>query len=269
MRPSCAHTAAGQSSDKAAKLTGILLIHSAWHGPWCWGDFAKRLAQRGHDIRAVELRRHDRSPGRIWYRVRDYVEDLRHAAAEFASPPGFGGHSLGGLLAQKYLERHPGAGLVLMASIAPGGTIGAVARLAVRRPMLFLKTNLFLRLRPFITTRSQVLELFFTPDTPEEGVDRCFVQLQDESYLAFIDTMLVRPRPHRVKGPVLVLGAERDAIFTVREVQATARAYQQEPIIFPGMGHDMMRDSGWQKVVDCVDTWIREHQDAGQVRCEA
>jgi hypothetical protein len=53
------------------------------------------------------------------------------------------------------------------------------------------------------------------------------------------------------------------------EVQATARAYQQEPIIFAGMGHDMMLDSGWQKVVDCVDGWVRERQDAGQVRSEA
>jgi pimeloyl-ACP methyl ester carboxylesterase len=175
----------------------------------------------------------------------------------------------GGLVAQKYLERHPAAGLVLMASIAPGGAIGAVARLAVRHPMPFLRTNLLLRLRPFIATRSLVRALPFTPDTAEQVVDRCFVQLQDESYLAFIDTMLVLPRPHRVKSHVLVLGAERHAIFTVRELQATARAYQQEPIIFPGMGHDMMLDSGWQKVVDCVDAWVRGRQDADQVRSEA
>lgn len=250
-------------------MTGILLIHGAWHGSWCWGHFAKRLAQRGHDVRAVELRGHDRPPGRIWHRVRDYVEDVGHAVAELPSPPVLVGHSLGGRVAQKYLERHPAAGLVLMASIAPGGTLGAVARLAVRHPMPFLKTNLLLRLRPFTATRSLVRDLFFTPDTPQEIVDRCFVQLQDESYLAFIDTMLVLPRPHRVRSPVLVLGAERDAIFTVREVQATARAYQQEPVIFPGMGHDVMLDGGWQKVADCVDAWVRERQDVGQVRSQA
>lgn len=87
------------------------------------------------------------------------------------------------------------------------------------------------------------------------------MQFQHESYLAFIDIILVLPGPHRLKIPVLVLGAERKAIFT-------ARAYREEPIIFPGMGRDMMLDSAWQKLVDC-DAWVRERQDAGQMRSEA
>jgi hypothetical protein len=171
-------------------------------------------------------------------------------------------------VAQKYLERRPAAGHLLMASIAPGGTIGAVARLAVHHPMPFLKTSLPLLLGPFIATRSLARDLFFSPGTPEEVVDRCFVQFQHEPYLAFIDIILVLPGPHRLKIPVLVLGAEREAIFTVRALQATVRAYQQEPIILPGMGRDMMLDSAWQKLVDC-DAWVRERQNAGQVRSEA
>ncbi len=103
-----------------------------------------------------------------------------------------------------------------------------------------------------------VRELFFKPDTPQEIVDHCFACLQDESYLAFIDTMVVLPRPHRVQVPMLVLGAERDSIFTVVEVRSTARAYQTEAEIFPGMGHDMMLDTDWQKVADRIGAWIRD-----------
>jgi pimeloyl-ACP methyl ester carboxylesterase len=86
----------------------------------------------------------------------------------------------------------------------------------------------------------------------------CFSRLQDESYLAFIDTMVVLPRPHRVLAPILVLGAEQDGFFTVDEVRRTARAYRTEAEIFPGMGHDMMLDAEWRKVSDRIDAWLRQ-----------
>ena len=239
-------------------MAGILLVHGAWHGPWCWNDFVDHLAGHGHDVRAVQLRGHDQPPGRIWHRVHHYVEDVRRIAEGFSEPPFLIGHSLGGLVVQKYLETGDAPGAVLMASIPPHGTVSAVARLAVRHPMAFLKANLLMRLRPFVVTSRLARALFFTPDTPQGIVDHCFGHLQDESYLAFIDTMVVLARPHRVRVPVLVLGAERDSIFTAAEVRSTARAYRTEAEIFPGMGHDMMLDTDWRKVADRIDAWIRE-----------
>jgi pimeloyl-ACP methyl ester carboxylesterase len=208
-------------------------------------------------VQAVLLRGHDRPLGRIWYRVHHYVEDLGRAVADFAASPVLVGHSLGGLVVQKYLERYPAAAAVLMASIPTGGTIAAVARLLWRYPLPWLRTNLLLRLQPFVTSRRMIRELFFTPDTPQTIVDACFERLQDESYLAFIDSMVVLPRPRRVRGPMLVLGAEKDAFFTVHEVRRTAWAYGTEDEVFAGMGHDMMLDRDWRKVVDRIDAWIR------------
>ncbi len=239
-------------------MAGILLVHGAWHGPWCWNDFVDHLAGHGHDVRAVQLRGHDQPPGRIWHRAHHYVEDVRRIAEGFSEPPFLIGHSLGGLVVQKYLETGDAPGAVLMASIPPHGTVSAVARLAVRHPMAFLKANLLMRLRPFVVTSRLARALFFSPDTPQGIVDHCFGHLQDESYLAFIDTMVVLARPHRVRVPVLVLGAERDSIFTAAEVRSTARAYRTEAEIFPGMGHDMMLDTDWPKVADRIGWWIRE-----------
>jgi alpha-beta hydrolase superfamily lysophospholipase len=249
-------------------MTGILLVHGAWHGPWCWRDFAEHLTGRGHDVRAAQLRGHDQAPDRIWHRVCHYVEDVQHSVAEFPAPPVLVGHSMGGLVVQKYLERNSAPAAVLMAPSPPTGTIGAVARLAVRHPIELLKTNLLLRLKPFVRTSKLVRELFFTSTTPQEVVDACFECLQDESYLAFIDTMVVLPRPRRIQVPVLVLGAERDTIFTVEEVRRTARAYRTEAEILPGLGHDMMLDEGWERVADRIDVWVREttppmHRDHG------
>jgi pimeloyl-ACP methyl ester carboxylesterase len=76
-------------------MSDILLVHGAWHGPWCWDDFVRHLTERKHQVRTVRFRGHD-TPGRIWYRVRHYVDDVRDAVSEFADPPVLIGHSLGG-----------------------------------------------------------------------------------------------------------------------------------------------------------------------------
>jgi alpha-beta hydrolase superfamily lysophospholipase len=88
-------------------MTGILLVHGAWHGPWCWDRLAERLAGHGHQVQAVQLRGHDRPRGRIWHRVHHYVQDVGESAARFVEPPVLVGHSLGGLIVQKYLEHGP------------------------------------------------------------------------------------------------------------------------------------------------------------------
>ena len=239
-------------------MAGILLVHGAWHGPWCWDRFAERLTGHGHQVQAVRLRGHDQPPGRIWYRVRGYVEDVRQAAATFDDPPVLVGHSMGGLVVQKYLERGAASAAVLMASIPPGGMVAAFGRIAVRHPIILAKANLFLSLRPFVGSSALVREWFFTPDTPGEVVDHCMARLQDESYPAVLDTLVLLPRPRRVRVPVLVMGAEKDAFFTERELRRTAAAYRTRAEIVAGIGHDMMLDLGWRQVADRIDTWIKE-----------
>jgi pimeloyl-ACP methyl ester carboxylesterase len=53
-----------------------------------------------------------------------------------------------------------------------------------------------------------------------------------------------------------VLGAELDGFFTPREVAATARAYRTEPVMFAGMGHNMMLERGWEAVAAHIDQWL-------------
>jgi pimeloyl-ACP methyl ester carboxylesterase len=166
------------------------------------------------------------------------------------------GHSLGGLIVQRYLEHGPARGAILLAPLPRRGTAAVVARLAVRHPAAMLATNLSLRLRPFVATPALVRELFFTPDTPQELVDDTFGRLQDESWPAFLDTLVVWPRPRRVQVPILVTGAEHDGFFTVDELRRSAAAYRTEAEIVAGMGHDLMLDQGWQQVADRIHTWI-------------
>jgi pimeloyl-ACP methyl ester carboxylesterase len=244
-------------------MTGILLIHGAWHGPWYWRDFARRLGESGHDVRTVRLRGHDQRRGRIWSRIRDYLADVEEAAAQFPEPPVLVGHSTGGFLAQKHLERRQARGAVLLASIPAGGAIRPAARLAARHPLVMLRASLTLSLKPLVGTPALAREVLFTADTPRPVVEGCVAQLQDESYLAFLDMLaFALPRPRRVHAPVLVLGAERDGVISVADVHRTARAYGTQAEIFRGMGHNMALEAGWERVVDRIDAWVREALDA-------
>lgn len=156
------------------------------------------------------------------------------------------------------LERFAASAAVLMASVPAGGTFRPVCRVAARHPVLLLKMNLLLSLRPLISTAELAREWFFTPDTPQAIVDRCLARLQDESYPAFLETIIRPPHQHRVRAPVLVLGAGRDGFFTVGDIRRTAHAYGTEPEIFPTIGHDMMLDEAWPLLADRIDGWIRE-----------
>lgn len=238
-------------------MTRIVLVHGAWHGAWCWNEFASFLSDRGHEVRAMQLRGHDRQESRIWHRVSDYVEDIRQAVATCSALPVLVGHSMGGLAVQKYIERYPALGAVWMTPFPIHGTLSAVARLLRRHPIALLKATLLLRLQPFIRTREIVRDLFFSSDTPQATVDTCFTRLVDESYLAFLDTMFVLPRPRRIHVPILMLGAGRDGFFTAGETLRTGRAYGTETELFTSMGHDLMLDHGWRDVAGRIDNWIR------------
>jgi alpha-beta hydrolase superfamily lysophospholipase len=55
--------------------------------------------------------------------------------------------------------------------------------------------------------------------------------------------------------PLLVIGAEKDRIFTVSEQRKTARAYHSEAILYP-QAHDMMLEPGWGAVADEILEWL-------------
>src|SRR5689334_6986368 len=100
-------------------MAAIVLVHGAWHGNWCWRDFAARLTDAGHEVSCATLRGHNGSTGRLSHRIRDYVADLRVEVARTQADPILLGHSMGGLVVQKYLERNRAPAAVLMASVPP------------------------------------------------------------------------------------------------------------------------------------------------------
>ena len=245
--------------------TPLLFVHGAWHAAWCWDvHFLDYFAQHGFTAHAVSLRGHGNSEGRNnlrWIRIADYVEDVARTARQLPSPPAVIGHSMGGLVVQKYLEDALAPAAVLLASVPPAGVLATTLRIAKRHPVAFAKVNLTFSLYPLVATSQLAREAFFSEGLAEEQAQAYAKRLQDESYLGFLDMLVFNlPKPGRVKAPVLVLGGARDNIFSPGEVEATARAYKTQSEIFADMAHDMMLEPGWQTVAERILIWLNERE---------
>ena len=239
----------------------VLFVHGMWHGAWCWEDhFLPYFADHGYMAAAVSLRGHGKSEGRKglrWSTIRNYAEDVARVAAGMARPPILVGHSMGGFVVQKVLETHPAPAAVLLASVPPGGILGPTLRVARKHPFLFAKVNLTLSLYPIVHTPALFKAFMLPPDFPEARLLKLFPLVQDESYRAYLDMIVFNlPRPKKVSTPLLVIGGEKDAAISVKEVHATAKAYNTQAEIIPGMTHDQMLDPQWEKVASRIVTWL-------------
>ena len=170
------------------------------------------------------------------------------------------GHSMGGFTLQNYLGQGlPAAGGVLLASAPTDGVWRVSLNLLREMPLQFLKVNLQLRLYPVIETPEMARVHFFSADMPADEVRQYHSQLHDESFRAFLDMLfLALPKPKKVKVPMLVLGGENDTIFSVKNVQDTAKAYNTEAVIISDMAHDMMLEPKWQEAADHIATWVKQ-----------
>ena len=243
--------------------TPLLFVHGMWHSAWCWDEhFLPYFAAQGFLAHALSFRNHGQSAqtGSIrWRRGAEYVADVAQVVRQIRPAPVLVGHSLGGYVVQKYLERRAAPAAVLMASVPPAGAARAAIRTGRRAPLALLRANLELHMGPVVGTPRLAREALFSPDLPPARLRTYFARLQDEAYLAYLDIMLLNlPRPTRIRPlPMLVVGGTNDALFTPAEFQATARTYGAELELFPGIAHSMMLELRWQAVADRILAWLQ------------
>jgi pimeloyl-ACP methyl ester carboxylesterase len=245
----------------AVHVAPIIFIHGMWHAAWCWEEyFLPYFTQHGYACYALSLRGHGNSEGHEnlrWSSLDDYVSDLSQVSSQFETPPILIGHSMGGMVVQKYLVSHEVTASVLLASVPPTGVMMSIIRTLFRHPLSVIKSGLTLSMKPIVNTPNLAKEAFFSRNMDDEKIMGYFSKLQDESFRAFLDILVFnQPRLKKLESPLLVLGAENDRIITPKEVAKTAEAYGVEAEIFSDMSHDMMLDSRWQDVADRILNWL-------------
>lgn len=240
----------------------LLFVHGGCHSAWYWDEgFLDYFADRGFRAVALSLRGHGgSSSGKSLHRcsMADFVDDVGTVADTMDASVVLVGHSVGGFIVQRYLENRQSTAAVLMASLPPSGARGVSVRVIRRHPLVALRSNL--SLRPEVVFKPPLTrESLFSRNTPQEIVDACAERVESESLRAmWFDSMFRLPNPLAVTTPMLVLGGADDGTITNDDVRATARAYQTEAELFPGMGHNMMLEPGWPAVAGRIESWLGE-----------
>jgi pimeloyl-ACP methyl ester carboxylesterase len=255
--------------ETTPKSPPLLFVHGSFSDARVWDEyFLPFFARNGFEAHAFSLRGHGRSEGHerlhTW-RLADFVADLAKATTTMPQPPVLIGHSMGGMVIQKYLETAPKvAGMVLMGSVPPQGLLPANLHMAMRHPFLFQQMVLFSLLGPNYGSIEMMRRLLFSADMPTAKLYEFFDYVQAESQVVSLDMMGLNPlrlKPERLQMPILVLGAQHDIFISPALVRETARFYQAECHVFPSMAHAMMLESNWRDVADYLLGWIERAVD--------
>ncbi len=239
----------------------LLFVHGSCHAAWCYEEnFLPYFADKGFGSYAVSLRGHGKSDGHEklnWTSIADYVEDVLQAASKLSKKPVVIGHSIGGLVVQKYLENHLAAAGILLAPSPAGGMLSSGLRLYFQNPLLFTKVFLTQDIQTIYGTPELVKKNLFSVDADDEKIAEYTKRFGKESFRAAMEMIYKLPNPKRVATPILVLGGENDIIVPPPEIEKTARAYNADYKIFPDTAHDLMLENNWQTVADFMIDWLQ------------
>ena len=97
----------------------ILFCHGTGSGSWIWSNFCKYFSSKGWDSYAINYRGHylsDQLKNLGDCHFMDYVDDVEAVVDYLKRAPYLFGHSLGGIVVQKYAERKNPAKLFLIDS---------------------------------------------------------------------------------------------------------------------------------------------------------
>ena len=194
-----------------------------------------------------------------WNRIRGYVDDVVSVVETLGAPPVVIGHSMGGLVTQHVMKRAGDklAGAGLLATVPWNGVWPATLKVALRHPLIFAEANLRWTLYPIVRTAERARELFLEAGVSDADAQAFAAKLGDESYLGYLDMLGLGLAWRFEPGvPVMVIGAEKDFLFSPASQRATARVYGGVCHIIDGAPHDLMLASQWQQAADLFIDWI-------------
>jgi pimeloyl-ACP methyl ester carboxylesterase len=251
---------AAQGPSRPVKL---LFIHGICTSAWLWRPlFLPYFAGLGYESYALSLRGHGQSEGREDIRkftLADFADDIGWALNEIGGPTVVVGFSLGGGVAQHYIQRGgKPAGVVLLNSAPPHGLIRAAAALMATNPKLSAEMRKVLE-QGLAAANLNIIEdgLFSNPPPPE--LRRVFAahicDIAETASRQLIGWLPFAPLPWSVPK-LLVIGGERDEFIPATDVRLTAIYYGARAVILPKGAHAIMLDANWLEAADPIAEWL-------------
>lgn len=235
----------------------LVFIHGMFQGSWVYEEhFLEYFVEKGFECHLLNLRGHNGSTHKGAFRfvtIKNYIEDLTSVIDSLPEKPILIGHSMGGFIIQKYLEKNEIPLNFLIATVPPKGVIRPTLKVMVNAPFRFLLANLTLNLQPIVNSKKLMKKLFYQDSTSEELFERFYNKHQNESYLAYLQMLMFSwVKTKKIKSNLEILGFENDYSISANSVRKTAKKYGVEPKIFPDRGHCPMIEPGWEEVADYI-----------------
>lgn len=259
----------------------ILLVHGAFTGGWVFEKLRAELNRRGWKTHAPDLPFHGsehtgQPPHPDLHRqgVEDYrlflEAEIARLMRDGGRPPVLVGHSLGGLLTQQLAARNLARAAVLLAPVAPWGTLphsmtelgGAIG--------LLLKTG---NLRSKGIPPNYELAEHYSMDRIPPALRRdIFNRLVPESGRVLFETLTwwldwhtaTHVSAHRVQIPMLVLAGSDDKVTPAPTCRAVARQYPGRAVYreVPDLSHFIFGEPKEDEVNAMTADWIDSHAGA-------
>ncbi|MEU7924669.1 alpha/beta fold hydrolase [Micromonospora sp. NPDC049801] len=234
----------------------LLFVPGFGHGAWAFAEhWLGHAASRGFPAYALSLRGHGGSEPAPEATLRAYTHDVTQVAASLPRQAVLVGHGAGALVVAHAMARYPARGAVLVAPVFGGwGVFGTAVR---RNPAGTLPAVFG---GPLRLSRAQL----FSRELPDEDARRYVARLGRAGRRAQW-ALLGEPQAEAAVGepPVLVLGSPDDRVVPAATLTRVARRYGSAPLLFPGMGHDLMLDARWAEPIDAILDWL-EKEPAGR-----
>ncbi|MGB1287652.1 MAG: alpha/beta hydrolase [Aggregatilineales bacterium] len=237
--------------------TPIVFQHGAWHGAWCWRWWQELFAEWGWISHAHSLSGHGNSRRKRPMRLntfQSYRETLRQEVERCEKPPVVIGHSMGGMITQWYLR---GVGdlpaVVLLASMP---LHDYPPRYLMLDPTGLLLATLTFSGTPLIRTAKHVERLFISEGALMSG-EQIKRKLNSESLFVTLQLSHLTWHPRRNPDtPVLVMAAENDIIFNVREERQMAEFYGGDFHLVEDTAHNIMMEKTYRESAKVLHDWF-------------
>jgi pimeloyl-ACP methyl ester carboxylesterase len=227
----------------------VLFVPGLGHGAWAFAEhWLGHTAGRGFPAHAMSLRGHGGSGAAPRADLRAYAHDVTQVAAGLPRQTVLVGHGAGALVVSRVLARYPARAAVLVAPVLHGWSgLGTALR---ANPAGTVPAVFGGRLR---LSRRQL----FSGELPVEQADGYRSRLTGAGAVAQWQLLAHRAAAPPVgEPPVLVVGSPDDRVVPRSSLDRTAARYGGAPLLFPGMGHDLMLDTGWQEPIDAILDWL-------------
>jgi pimeloyl-ACP methyl ester carboxylesterase len=227
----------------------VLFVPGFGHGAWVYAEhWLDHTADRGFPAYAMSLRGHGESGAAPKADLRAYAHDVTQVAAGLPRQAVLVGSGAGALVVAMALARYPARAAVLVSPVF-GGFRAAVE--ALRRNPFGVAPALFGRaLRP---RRKQLFS-----SRLGTGAALGYVSRMGRASSRAQRQLVRRHDPEDPVGepPVLVVGSPDDGLVSRTALERVAARYGGAPLLFPGMGHDVMLDAGWREPIDAILDWL-------------